>query len=172
MIFSRICKGVTLIELCAVLSIVAIIALSAASYAPSVIHNQRADSAIRELFRLFNFARTEAITSGSIVTVCPVDGTGNCSSDWNKHPVSVFRDPDNSRSITHSETIIKQVANPFTGSLKAAPAQRGYFQFDSLGGARGTPGNLTYSPLSYDTKFTRKIIISFSGRARLAQVKN
>jgi len=155
-----------------VLSIVAIITLSAASYAPSVIQNRRADSVIRELFHLFNFARTEAITSGTIVTICPINKTGSCSGDWENNPISVFRDPNNSKSIARDEMVIKQVTSPFTGSLKAAPSRRGYFQFDSLGGARGTPGNLTYSPRSYDTKFARKIIISFSGRARLAQVKN
>lgn len=172
MAFSRACKGVTLIELCVVLSIVAIITLSTASYAPSVIHNQRADSGIRELFHLFNFARTEAITSGSIVTICPINETKSCSRDWGNNPISVFRDPDNSKSITHDEIIIKQATSHFLGSLKAAPSRRGYFQFDSLGGAKGTPGNLTYSPVPYDTKFARKIVISFSGRARLARVKN
>lgn len=172
MAFSQACKGITLIELCVVLSIIAITAVSAVFHAPSVIQNQRADSGIRELFHLFNFARTEAITSGSIVTVCPLNEAENCSGDWENDLISVFRDPDNSRSVTHDEPIIKQIASPFTGSLKAAPSRRGYFQFDSLGGAKGTPGNLTYSPRPDDTQFARKIIISFSGRARLAKVKH
>lgn len=165
------CEGITLIELCVALSIVAILALSTASYAPSVIQKIRADSGIRELHHLFKFARTEAITSGSIVTLCPIDEARGCSNDWNSNPISVFRDSDNSKSLTHDETIIKQVAILSVGSLSAAPSQRGYFQFDSLGGAKGTPGNLTYFPTPHDTEMARKIIISFSGRTRMARIK-
>lgn len=165
------CKGATLVELCTVLAILAIIALSAVSFAPSIIQKHRADSVTRELLHLFHLARTEAITSGSIATLCPTNETGTCSGDWENNPVSVFIDPDNSRSITNGETVIKLIAPPSTGVLKSVPAKRGYFQFDALGGSRGTPGNLTYSPNSHDSKFARKIIINFSGRARLAPAK-
>ncbi|MCK0164998.1 GspH/FimT family pseudopilin [Marinobacter sp. S6332] len=169
--YTETCKGVTLVELCTVLAIMAIITLSAVSFAPSIIQKHRADSVTRELLHLFNLARTEAITSGSIVTLCPTNKTGNCSGDWKNNPISVFIDPDNSRSVTNTETVIKLVAPPSTGALKSTPKKRGYFQFGALGSSRGTPGNLTYSPKTNDPTFARKIIISFSGRARLASVK-
>lgn len=170
--YTEACRGVTLIELCTVLAIVAIITLSAVSLAPSIIQKHRADSITRELFHLFHLARTEAITSGSIVTLCPTNEAGVCSGDWDKSPVAVFRDPDNSRSTTNGEKVIKLIMPPSTGTLKSTPAKRGYFQFGALGSSRGTPGNLTYSPKANDSTLARKIIVSFSGRARLAPVEN
>lgn len=164
-------RGLTLIELCIALSILAVITLSTASFAPGVIQNQRADTAIKEMLSLFQLARTQAITSGSIVTICPLDAIGQCSNNWDG-PVSLFRDPDNNRSLVDDEEIIKQIENFSHGTLKAAPSHRRYFQFNSLGNSKGTLGNVTYCPRSGDPRFIRKLIINFSGRVRLAQDKN
>ncbi|OEY66661.1 GspH/FimT family pseudopilin [Marinobacter sp. X15-166B] len=164
----RLTKGLTLIELCVALLVMATIALSVASVAPSMIHTQRADAAIKELRQLFRFARTEAITRTTIVTICPLDAANQCSNDWHR-PISVFRDPDNSRALSQGEVIIKQLDRAAGGVLRAAPAQRRYFQFDALGGSKGTLGNLTYCPTSGDPRFIRRLIVSFPGRTRLAQ---
>jgi prepilin-type N-terminal cleavage/methylation domain-containing protein len=171
MTFLHLHKGLTLIELCVTMSIAAIITVSTASYAPSLIQTRKSDSTINELFQLFSLARTEAITRSSIVTICPLNRTGRCSNNWDT-PISVFQDPDNSRSLTHNEVIIRQTESHLSGSLKAAPLRRRYFQFDSLGESKGTLGNLTYCAKTGDPKYTRRLIVTFSGRTRLAQDTN
>lgn len=165
-------NGTTLIELMAALAIVAILCLTAASIAPSFIQKQRANAVISKLSHLLHFARTEAITSASIVTICPLDSSKSCSGDWNTDPITVFRDPDNSRSLTQNDTVVKQIEGEAVGTLKSTPSYRGYFQFDALGSAKGTAGNLTYSPNAADTQFAQKVIVNFAGRVRLAAVKN
>lgn len=164
--------GTTLIELMAALAIVAILCLTAASIAPSFIQKQRANTVIKELSHLFHFARTEAITGASIVTICPLNTSNHCSGNWNNDPITVFRDPDNSRSLNQNETVIKQIEGESVGVLHSTPSYRGYFQFDALGGAKGTAGNLTYSPNTASAKFARKVIVNFAGRVRLAAVTN
>lgn len=164
--------GITLVELCVALSVLSILAFSAISFAPSMIQHKRSDAAIKDIFHLFRLARTEAITSGSIVTMCPLDLSGRCRNAWNG-PVSVFLDPDNSRSLSGSERIIRQISPPAMGQIQVAPANRRYFQFGPLGGAKGTLGNVTYCPEHLDdARHIRRVIISFSGRIRRARDKN
>lgn len=164
-------KGLTLVELCITLSITAMITLSAASYAPTVIQHHTSDSAINQIARAFRFARTEAIMSRSIVTICPLNTAGRCTNKWN-NPISVFRDADNSHSLTRNEVVIRQVEQLNDGILKAAPSHRRYFQFATSGESRGTAGNITYCPRSTDPQFLRRLIVNFSGRMRLAQDTN
>lgn len=165
-------RGLTLIELCTTLAIISIMAFSAISFTPLIVQSKRADSAITDVFRLFKLARTEAITSGSIVTICPLDKSGKCVNTWNQ-PISVFIDTDDSRSLNQDETLIKQIAPPPAGRFVVAPINRRYFQFDPLGGAKGTLGNITYCSENVSSvQNTRRLIISFSGRIRLARDQN
>jgi prepilin-type N-terminal cleavage/methylation domain-containing protein len=165
-------KGATLIELSISLAVFAIIAASAISYTPTLVQSQRSDSAIKNTIQMFKLARTEAITGGSIVTICPLNTDGTCTNQWHQ-PISVFSDPDNSRSLNTTEVVLLQIEPPSVGRIQAAPSGRRYFQFGPLGGAKGTLGNLTYCPeFTADTRFIRRLIVSFSGRIRLAQDKN
>jgi len=165
-------KGATLIELCIALAIIAILAAAAATSIPTLVQSQRSGAAIKNIIQLFKLARTEAITGGSIVTICPLNTGGTCTNRWNQ-PISVFLDPDNSRSLNHAELVLRQIAPPSGGRIQAAPTGRRYFQFGPLGGAKGTLGNLTYCPEpTTETQFIRRLIISFSGRVRLAQDRN
>lgn len=165
-------KGLTLIELSIALAIFAILAASAITYTPTFVQSHRSDLAIKNVTQLFKLARTEAITSASIVTICPLRTDRTCSNQWNQ-PISVFLDPDNSKSLTNAERVLRQIEPPLGGRFQAAPSSRRYFQFDPLGGAKGTLGNLTYCPAATSgTQFIRRLIISFSGRVRLAQDRN
>jgi type IV fimbrial biogenesis protein FimT len=164
-------KGLTLVELCTTLSIIAIATLSAVSYAPAIIQHHTSDYAIKEIAQAFRFARTEAIMGRSIVTVCPLNTSGKCTNHWN-NPISIFRDPDNSHSLTRNEVVIRQVKQLHRGTLAAAPSHRRYFQFATSGESRGTAGNITYCPKSTDPRFIRRLIVNFAGRIRLAQDTN
>jgi type IV fimbrial biogenesis protein FimT len=164
-------KGLTLVELCTTLSIIAIVTLSAASYAPTVVQHHTSDYAINGIEQAFRFARTEAIMGRSIVTVCPLNTAGQCTNHWND-PISIFRDPDNSHSLNRNEVVIRQIKQKHNGALAVAPSYRRYFQFATSGESRGTPGNITYCPKSADPRFIRRLIVNFAGRIRLAQDTN
>mgnify|MGYP003700453393 FL=1 len=161
-------KGYTLIELCVTLAIMSVLAFSAVSIAPQILQAKQADNAIKNVFRLFRLARTEAITKGLVVTICPLDPSGRCTNEWNQ-PLSLFVDEDNSRSLNQGEAVVKTIKPPSSGRIEVAPQNRRYFQFGPLGGAKGTLGNVTYcSEPASDRMNTRQIVISFSGRLRLA----
>ncbi len=169
MLPSSLSKGYTLIELCVTLTIMSVLAFSAVSIAPQILQAKQADDAIKNVFRLFRLARTEAITKGAVVTICPLDLSGRCTNGWNQ-TLSMFVDEDNSRSLNQGEAVVKTIKPPSSGRIEVAPQNRRYFQFGPLGGAKGTLGNVTYcSEPASDGMNTRQVVISFSGRLRLAR---
>lgn len=162
-------RGLTLIELCVALTILSIVTFAATSYSLDLIKTKRGQHAIQSVYQLFKLARSEAITSGSIVTICPLDASNRCGNSWDAE-LSVFRDPDNSRSLSNDEIILKQIKAPSVGTLQPAPKNRRYFQFGPLGEAKGTLGNVTYCPQNPDEKhLIRQLIMNFAGRVRFAQ---
>lgn len=161
-------RGLTLIELCSALTIFSIVTFAATSYSLNLIKSKRGQHAIENVYQVFKLARSEAITSGSIVTICPLDSANRCGNSWDL-ALFVFRDPDNSRSLTNDEVIIRQIRAPLAGSLRPAPQNRRYFQFGPLGEAKGTLGNVTYCPKDpKDKHLIRQLIMNFVGRVRFA----
>ncbi|TXH92700.1 MAG: prepilin-type N-terminal cleavage/methylation domain-containing protein [Pseudomonas sp.] len=76
-------QGFTLIELMIVLAIIAIVALVAAPDYQSSIASSRKTSAANNLLGALQFARSEALTRRSDVTVCASSNGSTCSgSDW------------------------------------------------------------------------------------------
>lgn len=162
-------RGLTLVELCVSLVILSIVILAATSYSLNLIKNKRGQHAIENVYQVFKLARSEAITSGSIVTICPLDSANRCGNSWDLD-LSVFRDPDNSRSLTNGEVIIRRIKAPLAGALRPAPKNRRYFQFGPIGEAKGTLGNVTYCPKDpKDKHLIRQLIMNFAGRVRFAQ---
>ncbi|WP_407070163.1 GspH/FimT family pseudopilin [Marinobacter sp.] len=162
-------RGLTLIELCIALTILSIITFTATSYSLNLIKSGRGQHAIQSAYQAFKLARSEAITSGTIVTVCPLDLSNRCGNSWDQD-LFVFRDADNSRSLTNDETIIRRIQVPSVGALMPAPRSRRYFQFGPLGEAKGTLGNVTYCPKNPNDKhLIRQLIMNFAGRVRFAQ---
>ncbi len=162
------CKGVTLPELAVVMAIVAILSLiSVPNFTQwySAIESRRVGN---ELLGLLKFARNEAIRSGNLVTLCPLNTTNQCGTDWNQ-TITIFRDPANDKRLADPAHIVRTYDPPAKGRLTIASLTRKSFQFRANGMTFGDLGNLTWCPETTDARLASHLVISRGGRARQSQ---
>lgn len=160
--------GFTLVELLVVLLIIAIlgsIALPNFSAWHARLESRRVSN---DLLGLVNLARYEATRSRQLVTVCPLDINGRCSTNWNQ-PISVFRDPTNQRRLTDPTQKIHEYRPPQSGTLTIASLTRRSLQFRPNGMTYGDLGNLTWCPNSADARLGSHLVLNRGGRMRQSQ---
>ena len=165
-------KGFTLVELLATLAVVGItLSVALPSYS-SMIGNTKSDITVDAFLTLFSLARSRAVLSDQIVTICPTDDFINCSGDW-RHALMIFTDKDNSKSISGSDRLIQTYNAQDNGiKLEIHPSRKNYFQYSETGLSHGTPGNIVFCSNTGNIKFARQIVISFTGRIRVSRDTN
>lgn len=161
-------RGVTLIELVIVLTVAAVIAGFTLAGLGSLFPAAQSRSHANDMHRLFALARQQAIMDGALVTLCPLDSDGECSKDWGR-PLTVFTDPDNDRALGPGERKLRELPASKQGRWRVRPSHKRYFQFDGLGMAHGTLGNLTWCPRSGEARYAVHLIMNMGGRLRTAQ---
>ena len=164
-------SGFTLLELLICITLLATILVASSNSIGKLVDRQRSHSEIKELMRAFHFAKTAAINNAQIVTICPLDAHSQCTADWNG-PISIFRDPDNQKMLSNDDRLLHVYQGSGQGHFQPAPSTRRYFQFSSLGTARGTMGNITWCARDDQAFLRQQLIVSRSGRLRLAQDRN
>lgn len=166
--------GLTLLELMITISI-AVIITSAISAGWKNLTDSMASQRIKStLTQSFADARSQAVTSNEITTICPLDTNRVCSAEWDK-PISVFIDPNNDRALTADAELIHTHHPISMGSLTASnsgPAERRYFQYNPDGSARGTIGNIQWCPGSGDDIRAVQLRMNFGGRITWATDRN
>jgi type IV fimbrial biogenesis protein FimT len=159
-------NGFTLIE---VLVSLAILTSLTAIGIPSLLDftvKLKVDNEISHLYRLLLTARNSAINSGQATTVCPLDKSNQCSSDWSK-PLYVFNDINDNKQFepNNNEKVI---------SMKAAINEQDKLQYgkNRIGVTYTSTGHLSgwgqngtfkYCPKNHANK-SRGIIVATSGR--------
>lgn len=161
-------RGMTLVELLAVLSIAAILLGIGAPGMHRLVAGTRAAGSMTELFGLLGSARQAAIFTRREVTLCGTANGTSCSRTWNGMPTLVFIDTNRNRRADENEEVF-QVAQ-LTGSARirwSASGNRNYLRYSPDGGVKEF-GSFTYCPESGDPRAARQIIISATGRPRAA----
>ncbi len=163
-------KGFTLVELMVTVAISAIILNFAASNLSGVIERVTASQVKTSLRTVFSVARSSAVYKRKLVTLCPLDTNNRCVADWSR-PVSIFTDPDNSKSLSQAAHLIR--VSPITNSGTLTPSAtshggRRYFQYKPDGSTHGTIGNLTWCPQSGTVQRAFQLRLNFGGRIRWA----
>ncbi|WP_077529397.1 GspH/FimT family pseudopilin [Vreelandella utahensis] len=161
-------RGVTLLELIIVIAVLAIVTTTMVPGLQKLFENTARRTQMQNMVGLFHLARTEAVSQGTIVTICPLDGSDRCTGDWQK-PVHVFVDPENQRALSSGQAVLRVQEPPDSGSWTVSVGNRGYFQYRPNGMIRGTLGNLTWCPESADEKNAGQLIINMGGRLRYAR---
>jgi prepilin-type N-terminal cleavage/methylation domain-containing protein len=166
--------GLTLVELMVTVAISAIILNFAASNWSGLIEKVTASQVKTNLRSIFSVARSSAVYKRQLVTLCPLDENNQCVSDWSR-PVSIFNDPDNSKSLSKAIHLIQVVEVTTNGTLIPSATSHGgrrYFQYKPDGSTHGTIGNLTWCPQSKIVERAVQLRLNFGGRIRWASDRN
>jgi len=152
------CRGVTLIELCFGLAIVAVIAGMAAPGFRSSLRAAAVRSATFDLLAGLQQTRGNSILEARSLDLCPSDAHGNClaphtpSPYWRASLETDARPSPASNRVLPAGVVVRSSRSP----LRFSP--------DALGASTGT---LTICD-EYGVAPPRAIVLSLSGRARLA----
>lgn len=162
-------SGFTLLELMITLLLLSILLVLSMPEFNTLMERQKAELAIRKLATTIELAKSSAIASGTMVTLCRSSDGLKCGGKW-QDGVLVFTDANGDREINQQDQLQRYITFPFMkGELKWRAFQnRQYLQITSLGFTRYQNGNFTYCPEDLNPIFASQLIINRTGRVRFA----
>jgi type IV fimbrial biogenesis protein FimT len=162
--------GFTLVELLVCMALVAFLAMQASPGIAEWRARKAADGVMREMLGVVDMARAHAVAGNVMVTFCRSDDGRTCRGNWRDGSI-LFTDVNADRIVNGDDRVLFRLA-PMQpdGTLEFRSFQnRQYLQLTARGFTNYQNGNFTYCPASGDARLARQLIISLSGRARLAR---
>jgi len=167
-------RGFTLIELLLCLGICVFLLLQVAQPHFAKRHKQlQVDAMMRELQDNISMARLAAITESTMVTFCrSMDGL-HCGGSWLDGTI-LFTDHNEDRVINGADRLLfRSVPFALEGRLRFNSfGNKQYLQLTPRGITNFQNGNFTWCPANGDTHLIRQLILSYSGRTRMARDSN
>lgn len=155
--------GYNLLEVMTVVAIIGILSMVAVPKLKPLMDRTQAKTSLAQITSAFQLARFSAVSAQQLVTVCPLDANNACSTDWTA-PLTVFLDPNNTRALPDPTAILREFPALPYGQMKAAPANKNYFQYTAQGHSHGTIGHVRYCPEG--EKAMARVVVNMAGRAR------
>ncbi|QNK70156.1 GspH/FimT family pseudopilin [Variovorax sp. PAMC26660] len=162
-------RGVTLVELLVVVSIIGVLLAWAVPSFNLMIQRNRMASESNGFVGDLQFARAEAIKRGQPVTLCPANATSTAcanSATWSTGWI-VFNDPNGNQTVDAGEVVLrKQTAwrgtDTFIGTQK-------FFSFSRDGFAMGLSGPelIMLKTTPENTTLTRCVKLALTGRQQV-----
>jgi type IV fimbrial biogenesis protein FimT len=162
---TKICRGMTLIELMISIGITSLLSTIAIPSFNNFIIQLRVDNEISRLSRLLLTARNHAINSGNNVIICPLADSGTCSVNWFEQ-LSVFIDNNGNKQfdIADGERLITTKGPSFSGDILTYATNRNKITYQPTGHLFGlSNGTFRYCPKGHKDK-SRAIVVARSGR--------
>lgn len=161
--------GFTLVEFMIVVSLFGILmSLSVPSF-NEMLMRQKAKGEENKLVSLIYLARSEAIKSNQVVSLCRSSNGLECGDDWSDGWL-MFVDNNHNGSKDVDEKILRsgQAGNGYQVSFRAFGSNR-YLRFTPLGITLSQNGTFKLCPEDNDSRYARAVIISKTARTRLAK---
>lgn len=163
-------RGLTLVELLLCLGIVAILMLELAIPGVSAQRARHAaDAVMHDIENSIAMARRAAINENLIVTFCRSDDGERCQGQWRDGSI-IFSDSNGNHVLDGEDRLLYRLQHQdLAGSLSFNSfGNRQYLQFDGRGVTLFQNGNFTFCPDNGDTTLIRQLILSYTGRTRMA----
>jgi len=164
-------SGFSLIELLLILSILAFLLLNLGL--PEFHKNREKkliSAGMQELAQAISMARQSAVAENLIVTFCPGKDALRCEGKWHEGSI-IFTDRNADRIINQDDRLLFRLEPIKTeGSISFNSFRnRQYLQMTPRGFTNYQNGNFTYCPANGDTRLAQQLILSLSGRTRMAK---
>lgn len=159
-------RGLTLIELLMVVTILAIVTGIAMPAFASMVRGNRLVSSFNLLISSLHLARTQAVQARATVLVCPGDPAHGCtgSQNWQDGWIVVLRPNANGQPDARSRILaVQQPLPPGIGIQSSRGRQRVQYRLD--GSARGSNLSLRWC-LPGEAHAAQALVVSNAGRAR------
>lgn len=162
-------RGFTLIELMVTLGVVAILVAIAAPSFQLVIEKIRVQTAKDRILSLVMAARSDAVSRGSPITICPSMNQSTCSGSWSNGLI-YFVDNNSDRTMDVGDELLKVLTDvvPVDYGVGLISVVSTVFQFDSQGRALERGTFVVCGPFS-GSLTARGVIINLSGGIRRAR---
>lgn len=157
-------NGFTLIELLITLTLVGIIASIAVPSFRDIIVSNSVSFSRDEFFTVLNYARSEAIKTGTSVTICKSNNATSCdnSLSWNDGWL-VFSDRDRDGIVDSDDRILRSVSGLEGAVSMSHGSSADRITFNSRGMSMSGDGLITFAHSS-DSKYDRTVDLSVTGR--------
>ena len=159
-------KGFTLIELMVSVSVTSLLAAIAVPNFSNFLSQMRVDNEISVLHRLLFSARNAAINNALPVTICPLNDSNQCTTQW-QNEISVFIDFNNNNVYdpSNNEILLRTKSAIRNDDMLQYGLGRSRIIYAPTGRTSGwgSNGTFKYCPKSYPEK-SRAIRIATSGR--------
>lgn len=166
-------QGFTLIELLLVLGISTFLLLQFAQPAWQELRQRRQVELIMlELQQFIVMARSSAVSHNSMVTLCRSDDGRQCRGRWNDGSI-LFTDANADHILNEDDRLLFRLSSlpPAAHGNLAFNAfrNRQYLQLTPQGSTNFQNGNFTWCPADGNLRLARQLIVSVSGRTRMAR---
>ncbi len=167
-------KGITLIELIVTLSLISILTASAAPSFSSLLRENQLNDQTTKLTRALHYARSQALTLGQSVLVCPLNRILSCSTPHTKTWTQgwlVAVDQNHNRSFDAQNDRVLRLFQNQKKHVQIISNRKTIAIFSPDGNASGS--NRTFQLChKYDNLVARKVVLSNSGRNRFIILNN
>jgi len=164
-------RGFTVIELMATLAVAALLLSLAAPSFQRLIATHRSAAAMNQMAGAVNLARSLAVTSGAVVTLCPGRGSECLGRDQWHRGALIFVDHNRNGTLDADERVDRALPplEPGERIYWRSFRNRTYLQFHARGYTRWQNGNFLYCSPGGDAGLARMAIINPPGRLRSAR---
>ncbi|GIU45855.1 type IV minor pilin protein FimT [Shewanella sairae] len=156
--------GLTLVELMVTIAIAAIMLTMGVPSLTSMYESYRAESNIRTIQQAILFSRNHALSYGSRVTLCPLNGN-TCSNDW-INGASVFIDNGTINTIDGTDQVLLELASFNDNDFIDYDQNSITIGNDGFVSGGFSSGSFNYCPGSQTSTDSKGLTLSISGKVK------